>query len=127
VTDDLLDQDAAAFAAANSEKVESTPRPPLPRRRSPLVRNLLIAFVVSLPLFAIGDFFVCGLYSCGFGGPNTLRNVSWFLCVAIGAIFAFAVNLALRGEHTARTRAMICVTLGITVAALCVVLMAAQL
>jgi hypothetical protein len=94
VTGDLLDQDAAAFAAAN------VPRPPAPppvdlRRRQSILHLLWtvpIATFISLYLLVIAVLARCGIYSCGWGGQTELPVVSFIICLAIGAIYALAIG-----------------------------------
>lgn len=101
MSDDLLDQDAAAFAAANPSKpaIPLADQIPVPAPRAPrnnniwhLVWTVPVAFIIAIPMLVVAAIAKCGIYSCGWGGQTGWPIVSLVICLAIGAVFAFAVG-----------------------------------
>jgi uncharacterized integral membrane protein len=98
---DFLEQDAAAFAAANPSRPPvpladqiPVPPPPIPRSRNiwHLLWTVPLAFIISIPILVVAAIAKCGIYSCGWGGQTGWPIVTLGLCLVIGAVFAFAVG-----------------------------------
>ena len=94
VTDDLLSEDAAAFAASNVHRE----RPPMPkpsqvRRYGNIMWTIPVALVLTLPGFVLAQVSLCGLFSCGWGGTTQLPWLTAIFVLAIASMWALAIAM----------------------------------